>query len=246
MITLFSRPNKSCFVLIALLLFSSRLSLTAKQSGVDWIFLIDTSQSMRGVGGGKNIFQKVKEAVGDFVLESQTGDSITIYTFDRDVTPRVQTLIESDLDKQDLAEVVSSLRADGIRTYTGLAIQKGLERTQDLRRRHHSEQRSVALVIFTDGVEDVRGIPHPTSIPSNVQLLPKNAPFPFIFYVSLGEHDQELDRFVNDPALHQHGKVIQDSEAGRIKEVGREIPADIGGGTYSAIEDPNKRGTSDC
>ncbi|MCA1592021.1 MAG: hypothetical protein LC754_05105 [Acidobacteria bacterium] len=64
-------------------------------------------------------------------------------------------------------------------------------------------------------VEDVRGLPNPTSIPSNVSLIPNSRPY--IFFVSLGqEHDQQLENFVKDPALEGRGEVVRDPGAENI------------------------------
>lgn len=53
------------------------------------------------------------------------------------------------------------------------------------------DTRTRAIVLFTDGKEDVRGIRNPVPIPANVQL-PKDT---FVFFVSLAEHEQKLDAF---------------------------------------------------
>jgi hypothetical protein len=40
------------------------------KGNVDWILVIDTSASMVGEGGTKNIFAQVKQTVSDFVNKS--------------------------------------------------------------------------------------------------------------------------------------------------------------------------------
>ncbi|MGH9763993.1 MAG: hypothetical protein ACREDR_38805, partial [Blastocatellia bacterium] len=49
---------------------------------VDWIFVIDTSASMSGVGkGAQNIFPRVQDTLLEFVPKVRDGDSLTIIVF---------------------------------------------------------------------------------------------------------------------------------------------------------------------
>lgn len=69
------------------------------RGSVDWIFVLDTSASMHGAGGTANIFGKVKEAISDFIRSAREGDTITLYTFDRDTTLRGHIRISGEIDK---------------------------------------------------------------------------------------------------------------------------------------------------
>ena len=192
------------------------------RGNVDWIFVLDTSASMHGAGGSANIFGKVKEAISDFIRAAREGDTLTLYTFDRDTALRGHIRVSGEIDKNDLLKIVQDLPSEGDRTYTGKAIHDALERAIDLKQRPDAAKRTVAIVLFTDGVEDVRGIQNPISIPSNIALLPKSQPY--IFFVSVGQiHEAQLESFVKDPAIENRGEVIRDPGASGIEAVAEKI-----------------------
>lgn len=193
------------------------------RGSVDWIFMLDTSASMHGAGGTANIFGKVKDAISDFIRSAREGDTVTLYTFDRDTSLRGHIRISGEIDKKDLLKVVQDLSSEGDRTYTGKAIHDALERAIELRQRSDASDRTVSIVLFTDGQEDVRGLADPISIPSNIALLPKAQPY--IFFVSVGvqAHESQLESFVRDPAMGNRGEVIRDPGATGIAEVGERI-----------------------
>lgn len=187
---------------------------TQRRGRVDWIFVLDTSASMRGAGGASDIFDRVKTALENFINAAEEGDSVTFYTFDRDTTPRPTVRILDDTDRRDLRNTIRGLDASGDRTYTGKAVRDALDRARELWTRGETEQRTPSIVLLTDGIEDVRGIPNPVSIPSNVKRLPGE---PYIFYVSLGqEHDLQLDAFVRS---YERGSVIHAHNAEKIREI---------------------------
>src|SRR5689334_4969095 len=196
---------------------------TSDRGGVDWIFVLDTSASMHGAGGAANIFGKVKEAISGFIRNAREGDTITLYTFDRDTTLRGHIRVSDEIDKKDLLKIVAEIPSEGDRTYTGKAIHDALERAIELRQRSDAAARTVSIVLFTDGLEDVRGVSNPISIPSNIALVPKAQPY--IFFVSVGVqgHEPQLENFVRDPAMENRGEVIRDPGAAGIAEVGERI-----------------------
>jgi len=175
---------------IAIVLLLATVSLHAQRRGaVDWIFLVDTSKSMRGVGGTRNIFGDVKASIDTFVREANEGDSVAILTFDRDVQLKADVDIRGATAKDDLRAIVDGLYPNGDRTHLGLAIQKGLERAA---KRGSDATRVHAVVLFTDGKEDVRGIRDPVPISSNLQRVGDS----HVYFVSLGdEHETQLDDF---------------------------------------------------
>lgn len=216
----FQRP-----ALILIVIFAPGSTPTNGQDArgsVDWIFVLDTSASMHGAGGTANIFGKVKDAISDFIRTAREGDTLTLYTFDRDTTLRGHISVSGEIDKSDLLKIVQDLPSEGDRTYTGKAIHEALERANDLKQRSDSANRTVAIVLFTDGLEDVRGIPNPISIPSNIALLSKAQPY--IFFVSLGQEvETQLVSFVNAPAMGNRGKVMRNPGANGIEAVAEEI-----------------------
>src|SRR3954452_3384520 len=141
----------------AVLLLFAVAARAQPRGAVDWIFLVDTSKSMRGVGG-KNIFPDVKASIDSFVRAASDGDSVAIFTFDSGVRLHASTEIRGTA-RDDLVNIVDALEANGNRTPLGLAIREGLERAAALRARG-DKTRVQAVVLFTDGEEDVRGIAH--------------------------------------------------------------------------------------
>ena len=101
---------------------------------VDWIFLVDTSKSMRGVGEhAKNVFPEVKASLDTFIREASDGDTVAIFTFDRDV--RLHSAMDINAAaRADLQNIVSGLAAEGNRTYLCAAIAQGLDRASMLRK----------------------------------------------------------------------------------------------------------------
>lgn len=200
------------------LLFMAGFAKGQKLGPVDWIFLVDTSKSMRGVGGTKDIFGDVKASIDSFVSEANQGDTIAIFTFDRDVRLLSSMTINPGA-RNDLNSIVDSLVAEGNRTHLGAAIAKGLERAESLRARR-KPNRSRAVVLFTDGKEDVRGIENATRIDANVPRVGDA----FIFFVSMGEHEPQLDAFA---AVTPRTTVLKAPTADAIREVARTIRARI-------------------
>lgn len=212
-----------CVLLVVLAVSSFSANGQQERGSVDWIFVLDTSASMHGAGGTADIFEKVKEAITEFIRNARESDTVTLYTFDRDTTLRAHIRVSGEIDKRDLLKAVTSLTSEGDKTYTGKAIHDALQRAIDLKERSDSANRTIAVVLFTDGLEDVRGITDPISIPSNISLVPKAQSY--IFFVSLGTvHEKQLESFVNEAsAMGNRGQVIRDPGAKGIAEVGESI-----------------------
>ncbi len=212
---------QSTFILIFLSIF--QLSVTSAQTtqkgGIDWIVVVDTSASMRGIGGTKNIFEQVKSSINEFVNTARLGDTITLYTFDKDVTLNANDItITSNTDR-------GSLQANGVRTHTGKAVQKALQHSALLNQRADALGRTVSIVFLTDGLEDVRGISNPISIPSSTQLLNQQQCKPYVFFVSLGleEHEKQLNEFANNPALCNKGQILRDPGGVQLNRLAQNI-----------------------
>jgi Mg-chelatase subunit ChlD len=174
----------------AVLLLIAVAARAQPRGAVDWVFLIDTSKSMRGIGG-KNIFPDVKASIASFVREASDGDSVAIFTFDSDVRLHASTEIRGGA-RDDLVSIIDALEANGNRTHLGLAIQKGLERAAALHA-GGDKTRVQSVVLFTDGKEDVRGLAHPVPIAASLDRVDGT----YVFFVSMGkdEHEEQLDEF---------------------------------------------------
>lgn len=159
------------------------------RGAVDWIFVVDTSKSMRGLGeNAKDIFGDVKESLKTFVREAAPGDSVTIFAFDRETRLYSPSTEITGTAREDLFTVIDALKADGDRTHLGEAIAKGLDRAASLPRLPNST-RSRAVVLFTDGKQDVRGMENHVPISSNIERVGDS----YVFLVSMGEHEEQLD-----------------------------------------------------
>lgn len=204
---------------LAAVLLCWTFALHAQSLGpVDWIFLVDTSKSMRGAGGAKDIWRDVKASLGTFVDEASDGDTVAIYTFDRDVRLLSAMTVDPNA-RRDLHTILESLQAEGNRTHLGAAIAQGLERASSLRNRA-APTRSRAVVLFTDGREDIRGIENPVKIESNLARVADT----FVFFVSMGEHEPQLDAFAQGT---ERTSVMKAPTAEAIRDVAREIRAKI-------------------
>jgi hypothetical protein len=181
---------------------------------IDWIFLVDTSKSMRGVGGTKNIWADVGAALTSFVNQASDQDTLTLYAFDRDVREI------STASRDDLIPAIFHLVPQGNRTHLGAAIAQGLERAEFLRRFSRDATRRQVVVLFTDGKEDVRGIENPIRIDTNIDRAGET----FVFFVSMGEHEPQLDAFA---AKTKHTTVLAAPAAEEIRDVAHRIRAQI-------------------
>jgi von Willebrand factor type A domain len=211
-------PNhhrKFAFYLLVCLLSSYSLRPPAlaqnePRRNIDWIFVLDISASMVGADGAKNIFGDVKRTLTDFIGKTSEGDSVTLYTFANDTdTTRGTMLINSELDRRNLATKISELQATGTRTHTGKAIKDALELAGTLRKRSDASSRTISIVLLSDGKEDTRGLSNVVSIPSNLEIIPKDPPY--LFYVSLGEPEPEIDTVGEAMGPGKYEKVTPDN-----------------------------------
>jgi hypothetical protein len=157
------------------------------------------------------VFEEVKSSIRTFVSEAHDGDSVAILTFDRDARLHSTVELRGEQSRNDLFDIIDRLQATGNRTHLGLAISKGLDRAGN-------QDRTRAIVLFTDGKEDVRGIPNPVSIPSNLQRALSSGAS--MFFVSMGEHEPELRNFAG-------AKFIEATNSAQIRQVAREIREEV-------------------
>lgn len=191
-----------------------------RRGAVDWIFLVDTSSSMRGKGAGsKDIFDDVKRSIGTFIAEASEGDTVSIFTFDRGV--RMHSAMEiKGTAREDLRAIVQGLEAEGKRTHLGAAIAAGLDRAAALRAHNSDPTRVRSIVLFTDGKEDVRGIEPHVPIGDNIQRVGDS----FVFFVSMGEHEPQLDDFAKGTP---HTTVLKAPTPEAIAKVAHDIRAKL-------------------
>jgi hypothetical protein len=192
---------------------------------IDWIFLIDTSASMSHVEPGQQtIIASVKDTLHRFISELQAGDSLTLIVFDttsRFASSDVSKIIHDQSDVKAAHHLVDRLSAHGDWTQTGAALKDALNEVSS----RADTTRPSAIILFTDGKEDVRGIPNPVRIPDAIKLIP-DQDVPFVFYVSLDTvPDPGLQKFneaINQKAS-QHAWFFSDPHGGDLSTVRAKI-----------------------
>ena len=204
---------------------SAQTQQPSAKGNVDWILVVDTSASMIGEGGTKNIFGQVKETIAEFVNKSEAGDSLAIFTFDSDTILRSSLNVTGQIEQQSAKKIIQQLQATGENTHIGKALQDALKYSIKLESRPNAASRTTSIILFTDGIEDTTGISNPVSIPSNLALISNLNRKPFVFLVSLGEkaHESQLDQFANSPALNNRGLVLRSPGAANLLQAGERI-----------------------
>jgi hypothetical protein len=218
--------SRSLCLILALLAWFSASSLQGqpRELPVDWLFLIDTSQSMIGKGGAADIFDKVQRSLKSFVRTARPGDSVAIYTFDSRVVPGESILLGNQEDRKKLFEQIDSLRANGLFTHTGEAFYSALVRQEELHQPAGGSDRKGFIVLFTDGIEDTRDQPGASQI-RDIELPPRSKR-PYAIFVWLGEEVQEFERSSLSTLASEFGdkaKVLQHPQARDIDHLVTEL-----------------------
>ncbi|MFZ4558087.1 MAG: vWA domain-containing protein, partial [Pseudanabaena sp.] len=117
------------------------------KGNVDWILVVDTSASMVGEGGTKNIFGQVKETIAEFVNKSESGDSIAIFTFDNDATLRSSLNVTGQTEQQSAKQIIQQLQANGQHTHIGKALQDALKYSIKLESRPNAATRTTSIIL---------------------------------------------------------------------------------------------------
>jgi Mg-chelatase subunit ChlD len=205
-------------------LLTDRPRANVKFGAVDWIFLIDTSASMSGLEpGAPNIFPRVQATLREFVSKIRDEDTLTIFVFDATSRLVLKVQLQSASDRNRVGPLIDNLVAKGAWTHTGAALTDALTEVYS----REFKKRPAAIILLTDGHEDVRGIKNPTTIPDAVKLI-RDEDVPYVFYVSLGTTpDPKLLGFkdrINEKAPG-HGFVFDDyggtnfaAEADKIRD----------------------------
>jgi hypothetical protein len=187
--------------------------------------------------GARNIFPLVQETLRRFIPEVRDGDNLTIIGFDetsRILSAAIPKTMRSHSDREAVVQLINGLMARGPWTQTGLALKDALNEVYS----RSDKNRPAAIILFTDGREDVRGIRNPVRIPDAIRLI-RDRDIPYVFYVSLGtEPDPGLKKFldeINTKAFAEnkkarpHGLLFDDPGAAHLAEEARRIRDTIEG-----------------
>ena len=217
--------NRSRCLVFALLTWLSASSLQGQpELPVDWLFLIDTSQSMIGKGGSANIFDKVQRVLKAFVRTARPGDSVAIYTFDSKVVPGESILLGNQEDRKKLFGQIDGLQAKGLYTHTGEAFYSAMVRQEELHPPSSGSDRKGFIVLFTDGIEDTSDHPGASQL-GDIDIPPKNKR-PYSIIVWLGENMEEFEQSSLATLASEFGdkaKVLQHPQAVDIANVATEL-----------------------
>lgn len=188
---------------------------------IDWVFVLDTSKSMRSLKQG-NIFPKVKEVLKDFVQKAKSGDSIAIYTFDEKPFLIRNVRIATEQDRKELMEGVETLQAEGDWTHTGEAVDQALDRIVSLKNEYKDQNRKSALVLFTDDKEDHNPNGNPSKYLSEIPIekIKDSTPYTYIVWLKNERPPQDLQKFIDN---FDKGRIIQYSTPSEISQLREEI-----------------------
>jgi hypothetical protein len=126
--------------------------LFARQSK-NIILALDTSMSMVGQAGGKNIFENVKKSIIDYIDKNvQDGDRFVYVTFDTDAKIYPPVLVDDDNDRDILKKYISMTQATGLWTNTYKMIYRIFEEAEKLEK--EKKGRKTEIVIMTDAIDD--------------------------------------------------------------------------------------------
>lgn len=178
------------------------------ESPVDWIFLIDSSGSMTQRVDGSTILDRVKTTLAEFTTLLRPNDTVSAWVFDANSRRLSRRILATGSDLEQFARQIAELHALGQWTHTGAALADGLREAYERPVEPGPHDRAVAIVLLTDGREDVRGIPPADRVPvSDAIKLVRDDHVPYVFYVSLGT--------TPDPALLKFLDGINSRAAGR-------------------------------
>ena len=121
---------------------------------VDLILIVDTSATMAGKAGGRNIFPQVKRALDELVDATGPGDNVLLIPYDTDVRARATVVVYGEPDKAALHSEIDALIAKGLWTYTAAAIQHGLGEAKRLDDAQGGDKHAKVVVLLTDGMND--------------------------------------------------------------------------------------------
>jgi hypothetical protein len=157
------------------------------ESPVDWIFLIDTSKTMTERIDGTTILDRVKSTLREFTKLLRPNDTLSAFAFDATSRRLSRRILATGPDLENFARQIGELQALGQWTHTGAALRDGLGEVYARAVPQGQKPRPVAIVLFTDGREDLRGIPpaQRVAVSSAIRLV-RDDRVPYVFYVSLG------------------------------------------------------------
>ena len=126
----------------------------------DFLFVVDVSKSMIGEpagSGNKVVFPDLQKHIGEFIRSSSlpSGSMLTVVTFDEKVRQRYERKIGSDADREDAANFVAGLRAEGQRTHIYQTLAEVWQTVVDSRS-SGNRANPIQIFVYTDGLDNSR------------------------------------------------------------------------------------------
>lgn len=203
---------------------------TTTRGGIDLIFLVDTSATMIGKAGGKNIFPEVKRVLKEWISSAQVGDHVLLITYDATVKARPTAQILGEPDKKAIAREIDDMVAKGAWTYTAEALRYGLAEAARLDDAQGvtGKKNTKVVILLTDGINDppkeVRGTDAEVKL-SQVAMQYKDKPW-FVWQVQLGaEPDAGVKSAFVDSGFQRFAPVT--SAPGKLNDVREKIQAEV-------------------
>jgi hypothetical protein len=117
------------------------------------ILVLDTSMSMIGQAGGRNILGRVKKSIKEYIDQNvEDGDRVTFVTFDTDARIYPSVLVDDDNDRDILKKYISMTEATGLWTYTYKMIYKVFQAAERIEKQERGG--NTEIVIMTDAIDD--------------------------------------------------------------------------------------------
>lgn len=137
--------------LILVFQFTVATGSSRAEKNKDVIIVLDTSLSMTGQAQGRDIFDRAKSSIRDYIDQVKDGDRITFATFDTDVRIFPSVIVDDQNDRDILKKYITMTEASGLWTNTYQMIIKVLEFTNKFEK---ETERPTDIVIMTDGIDD--------------------------------------------------------------------------------------------
>lgn len=121
---------------------------TAEDQGVNVIYLLDVSKSMRK----GDLFENIKGKLKDLMRERGLHDRIVLITFGEEVDTVLDRQIFSSKDIEDINRQIGKLRADSDWTWMSRAFEKTKEKARNIK--SQSPSKNLIIYLLTDCEND--------------------------------------------------------------------------------------------
>jgi hypothetical protein len=151
---------------------------------IDYMFLIDVSGSMNGIGGHPRIFPEVATTVSSFIGRLDAGTTIYFVPFAERIREIRQFTIHGPADVAVAKAYLNQLNPNGSQTAVYNSIGDALEYIKNQRREEERGTNPIIVHVYTDGDDNVSHGWTLKSILDHFNL--RRGPHDWLFYTELG------------------------------------------------------------